>query len=168
MTPVRNPRIARSMLLPRAAVRAAAALLLTVSTLAACAAPSAAAPDEGAEVQALGIRVVTDFYTVLQLPDAERSEALRMLLAPEFHRVCPGRVEERSVVLTSSGQVGPTTFSDLHAVRSGDSLFVTYTAETKNVVDGVEKFSSGPRVTTFRDIDGKWGVVLHVLFACPG
>lgn len=159
-----SPRVARATRARHLVLAMAASLALAIAAPAFAADPSPAAGESAAEVEATGTAAVTDFFAILQQPDAERYAGLAEILAPEFQRILPdGSSTTREDVIASSPPVGATTISNVRATRDGDSLVVSYTVEMVETVDGVEKTTTGQRVTAFRAMDGTWWVVLHVV-----
>lgn len=157
-----EPRIARPGLRPARLAALVAAGILAVA-LAACS--SGGGATAAADAGTAGTEAVTEFFTILQKPDAERSGALDGFLAPEFQVVrANGDVQDRPAYLAASPTVSSFTITDLKGLVAGDSLVVSYRVETTETIDGVEQTTVAPRLSTFRKIDGTWHLTAHANF----
>ena len=107
---------------------------------------------------ALGLEQVQRFYTAI-----ETGQGLEALLADSFQLIRPdGRTYDRAAYLAGASSLQRFTLSEVKALRSGDTLTVTFRASFAGTVGGVAQEAEAlPRMAVFERQDGAWKMVAY-------
>ena len=134
-------------------VRVAGLALFAVVAIALGACSSTAAPTTDPNAQ--GTALVNQFFTILQQPDAAKTDQLKAFLAPEFQVVrANGDQVTRDAYLTSAPKVATYTIDSVQATQGGDVLVVSYKINTSETVNGVQQTTTAPRLVGCQRVRG--------------
>jgi ketosteroid isomerase-like protein len=107
---------------------------------------------------ALGLEQVQRFYTAI-----ETGQGLEALLADSFQLIrTDGSTYDRAAYLAGASSLQRFSLSDVKALRSGDTLTVTFRASFAGTVGGVvQEAEALPRMAVFEQQEGAWKMVAY-------